>query len=106
MRRHVFLRFLRSLRLKARSSSNRKVHADATLTGESDKPVRDIQILNAHPVRFIERNLPRRSAAGRVPYDDVADLRESIPVEHTFFDGWEQVAAFIARGAARIDADV
>src|SRR6185369_13603 len=64
-----------------------------------------IDVLDAHAVRFVQRDLVARAASREVPSDQLAEFGQRVPVELAALDQGEQIAGFVARSAARVDDD-
>src|SRR6476661_3924161 len=80
--------------------SDRKIQPDLSFARQRDQALGNIKILNAHAVRFVERDLVARAAAPCAAGDHFPDFRKNIPVHQPSFYGRQQVTAFVASGPA------
>src|SRR5690349_1178072 len=68
--------------------------------------MRDVKVLYAHAVRFVERDFVAGGTSGSTPDDHLTDFRERLPIEQAGLGKREEIARFVARDAAGIDGDV
>src|SRR5258706_1884891 len=70
-----------------------------------ESPARDSQVFQSQSMRFEQRDLLRRSAAGRNACDDITERVHRFPVETGLRFGCEQISAFDSRDSRIVHDD-